>query len=335
MTQKKFNVFGVGNAIVDILAQVEDSFVMDCGLTKSGMTLMETDRQAEILTKLEHQNLKLASGGSAANTMVALTQSGGTGTYSGKVTADTHGVFYKKDMETAGVEFYVDPASEASLPTGTSVILTTPDAERTMCTHLGISATLTKSDIDVDRLEQSQCCYVEGYLWTGDDTRAACLEVFEQAKRLGIHAAFTFSDPFLVDLFKDDFHEVVAEFVDVVFCNAEEARKFFDVDSIEECANRLREICGLGFLTDGSNGCYVSDETGVHHVHGFPVNAIDTVGAGDAFAGGALYGITHSMPSTDSAKWGNYMASRVVEMIGPRLDEKDMTEHFQSIFSST
>lgn len=331
MTNKKFDVFGVGNAIVDILAQVDDAFITDCGLDKGGMTLMETDRQAEILTKLEQQNLKLASGGSAANTMVAIAQSGGTGTYSGKVTSDTHGVFYKKDMGEAGIEFYVDMAKEASLPTGTSVILTTPDAERTMCTHLGISATLTKSELDLDRLSQSKSCYVEGYLWTGDDTRAACIETFEQAKKLSIKTAFTFSDMFLVDLFKDDFRNLVNDYVDVVFCNADEAKKFFESDDVNECAKQLNGLCELGFLTDGGNGCFVTDNTGVHHIAGFPVKAIDTVGAGDAFAGGALYGLTNGLSNNDSAKWGNYFASRVVEVIGPRLQEDSMHEHIQSI----
>lgn len=331
MTNKKFDVFGVGNAIVDILAQVEDSFITECGLDKGGMTLMETDRQADILTKLEHQNLKLASGGSAANTMVAIAQSGGTATYTGKVTADTHGVFYKKDMEEAQVEFYVDMAQEASLPTGTSVILTTPDAERTMCTHLGISTTLTKQEVDIDRLANSKCCYVEGYLWTTDDQRASCIETFEQAKKQNVRTAFTFSDLFLVDLFKDDFRSLVNEYVDVVFCNADEARKFFETEDIDECARQMSQLCELGFLTDSGNGCFVTDSSGVQHVPGFPVKAIDTVGAGDAFAGGALFGLTNEMNPIDAAKWGNYFASRVVEIFGPRLEGMSMKEHLQSV----
>lgn len=331
MTEKQFSVFGVGNAIVDILAQVEDSFITECGLDKGGMTLMETDRQAEILTKLEGQNLKLASGGSAANTMVAIAQSGSSGVYSGKVTMDTHGVFYKKDMEQAGIEFYVEGATEASLPTGTSVILTTPDAERTMCTHLGISATLTENEIDLDRLGRSQCCYVEGYLWSGDETRAACIKTFEAAKSKGVKTAFTFSDLFLVNLFKDDFRNLVTDYCDVVFCNSDETRSFLEVEDPEECARQLGKICQLVFVTDGPNGCYVAENGQVQHIAGFPVNAVDTVGAGDAFAGGALHGITSGMSPADSAKWGNYLASRVVEMIGPRLEEKTMEPHLASI----
>ena len=167
MTQK-YDVFGVGNAIVDILAQVPEDAITELGLNKGAMTLMEPSQQAKILGYLEGKSLSLASGGSAANTMAAIAQSGGSGFYAGKVAHDPHGEFYQEDMQATGIECYVPLAPETGLPTGTSVILTTPDAERTMCTHLGISATLTADDIDAERLVQCQYCYVEGYLWTGD-----------------------------------------------------------------------------------------------------------------------------------------------------------------------
>ena len=164
MAEKKYDVFGVGNAIVDTLAQVEDQFITDAGLGKGGMSLMDTENQAKILTGLEKHDLRMASGGSAANTMVAIAQSGGTGVYFGKVAKDTNGEFYKTDIEESGIAFPVAMAPETGLPTGTCVVLTTPDAERTMCTHLGISTTLTKSEIDADALAQSKCSYIEGYL---------------------------------------------------------------------------------------------------------------------------------------------------------------------------
>ena len=134
-------------------------------LPKGSMSLMDSEKQASVLNKLEHNSLRLASGGSAANTMVAIAQSGGTGIYVGRVAHDPHGEFYKQDMLEAGIEFPVELAPEASLPTGTSVILTTPDAERTMCTHLGISTNLKTEDVDFDLLAQSKVSYVEGYLW--------------------------------------------------------------------------------------------------------------------------------------------------------------------------
>ena len=330
MADKKYDVFGVGNAIVDTLAQVEDKFITDLSLNKGGMALMDTGAQANVLSGLEGENLKLASGGSAANTMVAIAQSGGTGVYCGKVAKDTNGEFYKKDMEECGIAFPVTMAPESSLPTGTCVVLTTPDAERTMCTHLGISTTLNKSEIDADLLAQSKCSYIEGYLWDAEEPRAACVESFEQSKKLGVKAAFTFSDAFLIARFADDFRDIVSKYCDIVFCNADEARQFFETESMDECTSKMAEICDLAFITDSSNGCHVVEKGNVVLVEGFPVKAIDTVGAGDAFAGGALYGVTNGLTATQSAKWGNYFASRVVENIGPRI-EGSMKEHVASI----
>ena len=252
--------------------------------------------------------------------MVAITQSGGTGVYTGRVADDTNGEYYKKGMEAEGVLFYVPAAESADEPTGSSVILTTPDAERTMCTHLGISSTLSKSDIDFEKLAQSKCCYVEGYLWTSDGPREACLEVFRQAKANGVQSAFTFSDSFLVDLFADQFKDVVREHCDIIFCNADEAKKFIGSDDLEHCVKEIGSMCGQSFITDGANGSYAVIDGTVAKIAGFDVKAVDTVGAGDAFAGGVLYGLTNGLSPEKSARWGNYLASRVVSKFGPRLD---------------
>jgi len=291
---------------------------------------MEAADQARGVHGLENQQLRMASGGSAANTMVAIAQSGGSGVYCGKVAHDTNGEFYKQDMEESGILFPVPLAAEAALPTGTCVVLTTPDAERTMCTHLGISTGLNKTEIDFDLLAQSQCSYIEGYLWDAEDPRAACIETFEQSKRLGVKAAFTFSDAFLIDRFGDDFKRLVDEYCDIVFCNSDEAKQFFGKDDLMACVEDMGSICDLAFVTDSGNGCHVIENGVATHVVGFPVTALDTVGAGDAFAGGALYGLTSGMSAAQAAKWGNYFASRVVEQIGPRL-ESVMSGHLESV----
>ena len=317
--EKKYDVFGVGNAIVDTLAQVDDALVSELKLSKGGMSLMDADAQASVLQKLEGMPLRLASGGSAANTMVAVAQSGGTGVYSGKVTADTNGEFYKQDMEEAGIGFHVAAAAEASLPTGTCVVLTTPDTERTMCTHLGVSTTLNKSEIDTDLLAASKISYVEGYLFDADDPRAACIETFEQSKKLGVRTSFTFSDAFLLGRYGDDFKRILTEYCDIVFCNADEARQFIGSDDLNECAKQIGAQVELAFITDGGAGCHVVENGQSTLVEGFDVKAIDTNGAGDSFAGGALYGLTHDMSPVKAARWGNYFASKVVANIGPRL----------------
>lgn len=333
VADKQYDVFGVGNAIVDTLAQVEDQHVARLELAKGSMALMDSGQQAKVLHSLEHHALQLASGGSAANTMVAVAQSGGSGVYFGKVAHDTNGEFYKQDLEEAGVDFPVPLAAESDLPTGTCVVLTTPDAERTMCTHLGISTSLHKSDIDPDLLARARCSYIEGYLWDAEQPRAACLETFEQSKRLGVPAAFTFSDAFLIDRFADDFHRIVDEYCDIIFCNADEAAQFFSSDSLEHCTREMAKICDLAFLTNSEQGCYVVDRGQVTQVPGFAVKAVDTVGAGDAFAGGVLFGLTHGYSPTQAAKWGNYLASRVVERFGPRLEDS-MAGHLPSVIGN-
>ena len=321
MSEKKIDVFGIGNAMVDILAIVQDEAVSNLGLDKGGMTLMDSSQQAKVLTSLEHQNLQLASGGSAANTMVAIAQSGGSGLYCGKVAHDPHGEFYRQDMEQAGIQFPTPLAPEASDPTGTCVVLTTPDAERTMCTHLGISVALSQSDIPLERLADAKYLYVEGYLWDAPVPKAACLAAMQTASEHGTKVAFTFSDPFVVDRYRDEFTEMIPQHCDVLFCNADEARKFCESESLDDCANHLAPLAELTFLTDGPNGCRVVSTDGVEMIEGFAVNAIDTVGAGDAFAGGVLYGLSHGMLPAEAAKWGNYVASRVVQISGPRLAE--------------
>ena len=320
------DVFGVGNAIVDILAFIDDDFIGQRNLPRGSMTLMDSVQQADVLQGLETHSLKLASGGSAANSMVAIAQSGGSGYFAGKVAHDTHGEFYKKDMQDSGIAFDVELAPEASDPTGTSVILTTPDAERTMCTHLGISTSLSVSDINVDQLARCQYSYIEGYLWDAEHPRAACVEVMEQSKRRGVKVAFTFSDAFLVDRFPDDFKKVAREYADVLFCNIDECRQLCDVDSVEQCAEKLQMPGKLVFITDGEKGCWVVDSDKTTHVDAFSVKAIDTVGAGDAFAGGVLFGLTHGFSAAEAARWGNYLASRVVEFNGPRLPTTDVSK---------
>ena len=208
MPEKQIDVFGVGNAMVDILAMVTDDFVREHAINRGTMTLVDAEKQGALLQDLERHDLQMQSGGSAANTMIAIAQSGGTGFYSGKVSRDTNGEFYRQDMLESGIHFDVHPAPETGAPTGTCLVLTTPDAERTMCTHLGISTELSPSDIDLDRLARCKYAYIEGYLWDPPQPRAASTAVMEAAKRLDVKVSLTYSDPFLMERFGDDFRRV-------------------------------------------------------------------------------------------------------------------------------
>lgn len=316
---KLLDVYAVGNALVDIPATVDDAFLERHGLAKGGMTLVETDRRGHLLDDLKRQTLHPKCGGSAANTAIAVAQSGGSGIFVGKVSADAHGALYGADMRASGLEYDARPTALADGPTGTSIILTTPDAERTMCTHLGVSVLLGADDIDPEAVARCRICYVEGYLWSGDATRAASLKALEAAGKSGAIRAFTFSDRFLVNLFAADFRGLLREHCDLMFCNADEARAFCGQDSLRDCAELFSSLVRRAFITDGKEGCLVVDEGKVVPVPGFAADAIDTVGAGDAFAGGVLYGLAHGFAPVKAARWGNYLASQVVQIRGPRL----------------
>ncbi|MGB3509206.1 MAG: adenosine kinase [Microcoleaceae cyanobacterium] len=317
---QKLDVFGVGNALVDILAFVEEDLITKHSLQKSGMTLMDAQRQGSILHDLEHTSLQMRSGGSAANSMIAIAQSGGTGIFVAKVASDPNGELYRQDMLESNIEFNAVPTSMENGPTGTCVVLTTPDAERTMCTNLGVSINLGADDIDVEQIRRCKYSYLEGYLWSAPDAKQACIQTMEESKRQGVEVCFTFSDQFLVDMFADDFRQLVSDYSNVLFCNADEVRSFCGIESLQECAVKIGNLVETAFITNGKEGCLVVDNQQITSVAGFPVKAIDTVGAGDAFAGGVLFGITHGFSPTQAARWGNYLASEVVQIQGPRLE---------------
>lgn len=319
---KGYDVFGVGNSLVDILVQVDDSFLKEHNIQKGIMTLVDSETQGKILSALGDHKRDLRSGGSAANTMIALANSGGTGCYTGKVADDTYGEFYKTDMEEAGIIFEVKPSLKSH--SGTCLVLITPDAERTMLTHLGISVALTSADIDLNALKKSKIAYVEGYLWDGEGTKGASMLTMEEAKKNGVQVSYTYSDPFCVNRSKDDFIKLTKEYIDIVFCNFAEAKALSGMDQQEEAIKYIGGLCKTVFMTDSANGAWISHDSKLTKVTGFPVKPVDTTGAGDAFAAGALYGMTHNYSLEKACKWGNYVASRMILEVGARLAVKLM-----------
>jgi sugar/nucleoside kinase (ribokinase family) len=330
--EKTTDVYGVGNAIVDTLAFVDEDFIRENDLQKGGMTLSDSGVQASLLSALSHKGLELRSGGSAANTMIGVARSGGTGFYTGKVARDPNGEFYRKDLLDAGIHFDVHPLDENQGPTGTCVVMTTPDAERTMYTHLGVSVQLSESDIDPDRIARSRYVYVEGYLFDGEGPRKACFKALEEARKSNAVASFTFSDPFLVGRYREDLHSLVRDHCDVVFMNDEEAKGFTEMDSLEESAKYIGNIVETAFITNGKKGALVVQNKEITNVPGFTVDAIDTNGAGDAFAAGALFALCQGRSAPEAARWGNFLASEIVQIHGARLD-KDYSHKFKEILA--
>ena len=324
--EHKFDIFGVGNAIVDTIAFVEEGFPESLGLKRGIMTLNDATQQSRILQAIQHNSLELCSGGSAANTMWAAMLSGAKTSYSGCLSSDPNGEFYANEFKEHGIHLATPILSDTKAgPTGTCIVLTTPDAQRTMSTYLGVSVNLKSNDIDLDLLRQSSYVYCEGYLWTGETTRNTCLHSMQEAKKAGIPVAFTYSDPFVVESYRDDFLRITEEYCDIIFCNAQEAQSLTQTQSTKEAMLHFKKKGLLVFITDSKDGCHVCEKGDVQNQAAFPVQAIDTNGAGDAFAGGVLAALAKNYPPLQAARWGNYLGSQIVCLHGARLNKNYAT----------
>jgi sugar/nucleoside kinase (ribokinase family) len=311
-----FDVYGVGNPLVDIQAHVPDALLEQLGYHKGIMTLVEQPAQRDILSALEGRPISRCAGGSAANTMQGIAQFGGKGVFAGKTGTDELGDFFRRDMQGIGLEFDVEPVAGQ---TGTSVILITDDAQRTMLTTLALAAQLSPDDVDESMIRQAKYVYIEGYLFGGEPTRSAALRVIELAKRHGVKVAFTVSDPFLIQYFRDQFWELIEGPVDLLFCNLEEARALTGLHDPIECAKSIHEHTENVAMTLGADGSILMHEGQVIPIEGVTVKAVDTTGAGDMYAAGILYGITSGLTWKQSGRLASHAAARVVGQLGARL----------------
>ena len=320
-----YDLVGIGNALVDIEVQVDDDFIEELSVTKGGMTLTSVTEQEKILKILESKPQKTSSGGSAANTVHGASVLGAQSYYLGRVANDKNGKHYTEDMHSCEVGFS-GPGSDDS-GTGTCVILITPDAERTMLTNLGVSSMLHPENVDETIIHNAKAVYVEGYLWTGDETREAGLLMAQIAKKQGIPVAFTLSDAFVVNSFKDSLVDFIQWNVDILFCNEVEAQAMTGETDSRKAFEKLLAWVDTLFLTLGSQGS-LAGKSGNDPVQvgTFPVTAVDTTGAGDLYAAGALYGLINDHSLKDSAIIGSYCASQVVSHIGGRLPSHSHTQ---------
>lgn len=309
------NVYGVGNALVDIQAQVSDEVVTALEFSKGFTTLIDDETQQRVLNQLDGTPLTRCAGGSAANTIIGIAQFGGTAAYAGKVADDTIGEFFLDDLRKLGVTIEVPPADGQS---GTCVVLITDDAQRTMLTNLAVSATLSADDIDEDEIRKSEWIYVEGYLFAGD-TLAAARRAIELAVKHNVKVALTVSDPFIVNMCRDELMQLIEGPVDLLFCNLEEARSLTGQQDPVECAHEIHQHAATVALTLGGEGSLLMHDGIVTPIEGVPVNAIDTTGAGDMYAAGILYGITNGLSWKQSGHLASHAAARVVSQLGARL----------------
>lgn len=314
-----YDVYGVGNALVDIQAHVSDELLEKLEYAKGIMTLVDADTQEKVLRALGGVKTHRCAGGSAANTIMGIADLGGKAAYCGKVAGDEIGEFFLADMRKQGVAIDVVPASAS--PSGTCVVLITDDAQRTMLTSLGVSGSLAPSDVDEEAIRQAQYVYVEGYLFAGEPTRAAALKAMELAKANGVKVAFTVSDPFLIQYHRDEFRSLIEGPVDLLFCNLEEARALTGKHHAIDCAHEIHQHAENVALTLGADGSLLMHNGESLPIEGVPVKAIDTTGAGDMYAAGILYGITNGLSWKQSGQLASAAAGRIVGQLGARLAE--------------
>ena len=309
-------VVGVGNAIVDVIAQVDDSFIADHELNRGSMTLIDEPR-AEQLTELMPPGLK-ESGGSAANTMVGVASFGQTAAYIGKVRNDALGDVFIHDIREAGVQFDVTPASSGPA-TARCLIQVTPDGQRTMNTFLGASSVLTTDDIDEQLVAQAKVLYCEGYLWDLEEAKQAIRHAMGIAKANGVTTSLTLSDPFAVDRHRDEWLDLIADRVDLLFGNRDEVYSLLGTDDRDHIIGRLRDMAETTCVTMGSSGSMIITPNEVFEIPVVEVDErVDTTGAGDLYAAGVLAGLAQGQSLDVAGRMGSCAAAEIITHIGAR-----------------
>lgn len=316
---KKFDVYGIGNALVDMEFEVTDDFLKKANIEKGLMTLVDEKRQTEIINTLHGTQHKRSCGGSAANTMIAVSQFGGKSFYSCKVASDETGDFYFKDLMDNGVETNLSSSSLESGVTGKCIVLITPDADRTMNTFLGITSNFSTKELMEEHIKNSNYLYIEGYLVASPTGKDASVKAKKIAETHNVKTALTFSDVNMVNFFADGLKEMIGDGVDLLFCNEAEAYAYTKSNDLTEAVSALKKIAKTFAITLGPKGALVFDGKEEIQVVTMPVEAIDTNGAGDLFAGAMLYGINNGMTYGEAAKLGCFASSTLVTQFGARL----------------
>ena len=317
-----YDVYALGNALVDMEYEVTEDDLRHLDIDKGVMTLVDEAHQLRIMDHLRERHHQRGSGGSAANSVIALAQLGGSGFYACKVADDELGHFYLKDLKAGGVAT-LDTNFLEQGDTGRCVVLVTPDSDRTMCTYLGISGNLSVHEINTDALRASKWFYTEGYLVTSDTARCAAIEARKVAEKAGVRTAVSLSDPNMVRYFKDGLKEMVGERLDLVFANEHEAMGMAETDSLDDAVAYLKTIAREFAITRGGDGALVFDGAELIPIEPVKVEPVDTVGAGDMFAGAFLYGLTKGWGHKRAGDLASAASAKLVTSLGPRISKAE------------
>jgi adenosine kinase len=313
----RYDVLGIGNAIVDVIARAEEDFLLKQGMRKGGMALIDEPRAKAIYDAMGPA--AEMSGGSAANTIVGVAGFGGHAVFVGKVKADGLGHAFSHDIRAAGVTFATPPATDGP-STGRCYVLVTPDGERTMNTYLGAAQELNPKDIDAELVASSRITYLEGYLWDPKDAKAAFLKAAKIAHDAGRKVALSLSDAFCVDRWRDEFlHLMRSRTVDLIFANEAELQSLYQSADFDTAVAALRKDIDVAVVTRSEKGCLVIGPDGTEAVSAFPVErVVDTTGAGDLFAAGFLSGLARGADDRTCGRLGALAAAEVIQHIGAR-----------------
>ncbi len=333
--KKKYNVYGIGNALVDIEFEVTDRFLEKHEVKKGLMTLVDEETQFRLIEDIHHEEAVQKPGGSAANTVFALSQFGGKAFYSCKVANDRFGDIYLEDMKEAGIETNFENQEREEGITGKCLVMITEDAERTLNTFLGITSSLSTKEVDEHAIRDSEYAYIEGYLVTSENGREAMKKTKKIAESHGVKTVLTLSDPSIVGGFKAHFEDIIGASVDLLFCNEEEAKMYTGKSDLMEAREALRKEAKKFVITQGSNGAIIYDGDTYIDIEPYEVNAVDTNGAGDMYAGAFLYGITHEMGYAGAGKLASLAGSKVVSQYGPRLKWHEVQDLLHDMKEST
>jgi sugar/nucleoside kinase (ribokinase family) len=314
-----YDLYAIGNALVDSEYEVSDAQLKSMGVDKRHMTLIDTPRRAQLLEHVKALTPRQTGGGSAGNTVVALAQLGGKAFYSCKVAHDALGDFYVKDLQARGVDTNLNHTRASDGQTGSCLVLVTPDAERSMCTFLGVSAELDEAALHPKDIEKSKIYYMEGYLAASPTGLAAALKGRQIAREAGVALALTLSDVSMIQFCKAGLDAMLGDGVDYLFCNQEEAQVWCGSQDLNVVKETLKKLAKMVCLTRGPDGSEIITAQNSWHVPAEKVQAIDTNGAGDMFAGAFLYAITRGYSPEQAANLGNHAAAAVVSQHGNRL----------------
>ncbi len=314
---RKFDITGIGNAIVDVIVNVEDKYLEDQDIRKGMMSLVDLKTIENISDTIEIKTT--VSGGSVANSIVALAQNGMNTAFIGKVSNDEIGSKFIDGLKSENVTFACKAQSDDS-KSGRCIVMVTPDAQRTMSTYLGISQKLNSGDINQDVIKNSSITYLEGYLWDLDDAQVAIKHATDYAKSSGNLVAFSVSDVFCIERFRDSFRSMIDSNVDIVFANKEEIKSLYENDNIEEITKILSQQERIYAITMGEEGALIIKGDETYKIEAQKIeNLVDTTGAGDLFAAGFLENFIKNESLESCGSRGVEMASRVIQQYGARL----------------